>query len=239
MKYTNTSRFPKFVGGMGFYAIIALCLLGIGAASWFAVSRYNAMDRNQSQSQQGGENAYTPPQSSYNSSTDMPEAPEPEASAKVENEVSDVPYSAPQTSSAPKKEKRSFMLPVDGNVLKGYSDSALQFSATHGDMRLHTGVDIVAADGADIKAAGSGNVTVVEDSASLGKTVTIDHGDGIIVKYCGLGSVNVKLGGKVSVGTVIGTLGTVPSECADQSHLHLEATVDGKVVSALVALGLE
>ena len=103
MKYTDTSKFPKFVGGMGFYAIIALCLLGIGAASWFAVSRYNAMERSQSQS--SGENsAYNEPESSYNSSTEMPEVTEPEASADVKNEVSDVPYSAPAESTAPKEE---------------------------------------------------------------------------------------------------------------------------------------
>ena len=238
MKYTDTSKFPKFVGGMGFYAIIALCLLGIGAASWFAVSRYNAMERSQSQS--SGENsAYNEPESSYNSSTEMPEVTEPEASADVKNEVSDVPYSAPAESTAPKQEKRSFSIPVKGNVLKGYSDSARQYSATHGDMRLHTGVDIVAAEGTDIKAAGSGNVTEVQDLASLGKTIIIDHGDGIIVKYCGMASVNVKSGSKVSAGTVIGTLGTVPSECADQSHLHLEVTVNGETVSPLAALGLE
>lgn len=239
MKYTNTSRFPKMIGSVGFYAIIALCLLGIGAASWFAVSRYNAMEKSQSQTQDGTDNAYTPPQSSYNSSTDMPEATEPEASADVKNEVSDVPYSEPVESTAPKKEKRTFMLPIDGNVLKGFSDTALQYSSTHGDMRLHTGVDIVAAEGSDIKAAGSGNVTAVEDSGSLGKTVTIDHGDGITVKYCGLASVNVKSGAKISAGTVIGTLGTVPSECADQSHLHLEATLNGEIVSPLAALDLE
>lgn len=239
MKYTNTSKFPKIVGSVGFYAIITLCLLGIGAASWFAVSRYNAMERSQGQVSSGNNDAYTPPQSSYNSSTDIPEVVESEASAEVENEVSDVPYSEPTEITVPQKEKRSFILPTNGNVLKGYSDSALQYSATHGDMRLHTGVDIIAAEGTDIKAAGSGNVTVVENSANFGKTVVIDHGEGITVKYCGMASVNVKAGSKVSAGTVIGTLGTIPSECADQSHLHLEATVNGEVVSPLAALGLE
>ncbi|MBQ2316164.1 MAG: peptidoglycan DD-metalloendopeptidase family protein [Clostridia bacterium] len=239
MKYTTTSRFPRFVGGMGFYAIIALCLLGLGAASWFAVSRYNKMEN--STTPQSSINEYSGPQSSYNSSTDTPEDITTPSAEETEKTVSDVPYSEPQESApAPQKtEKRSFVLPLDGNIQKGYSDTALQYSATIGDMRLHLGIDICAAENTDIKAVGSGNITAVEDSATLGKTVVIDHGDKLTVKYCGMASVNVKVGDKVQSGTVIGTLGTVPLECADKSHLHLEATLDGKSVSPLAALGLE
>ncbi len=239
MKYTSTSRFPRFIGGTGFYAIIALCLLGLGAASWFAVSRYNKMENSTNPQSSYGE--YSTPQDSYNSSTDMPEDTTPPPAEETENTVSDVPYSEPQegTPAPPKTEKRSFILPVDGNIQKGFSDTALQYSATIGDMRLHLGIDICAADGTDIKAAGSGNVTSVEDSATLGKTVVIDHVDKLTVKYCGMASVNVKVGDKVQAGTVLGTLGTVPFECADKSHLHLETTLDGKPVSPLSALGLE
>ncbi len=239
MKYTSTSRFPRFVGGTGFYAIIALCLLGLGAASWFAVSRYNKMENGVTP--QSSLNEYSSTQDSYNNSTDMPEDVTPPPAAETENAVSDVPYSEPQTSTpAPEKtEKRGFVLPVDGNIQKGFSDTALQYSATIGDMRLHLGIDICAAEGTDIKAAGSGNITAVEDSATLGKTIVIDHGDGLTVKYCGMASINVKSGDKVSAGTVLGALGTVPFECADKSHLHLEATHNGTPVSPLSALGFE
>ena len=42
----------------------------------------------------------------------------------------------------------------------------------------------------------------------------------------------VKKGDKVSSTTLIGSLDTVPSECLDPAHLHLEFLKDGKPVSA-------
>ena len=84
MKYTSTSRFPRFIGGTGFYAIIALCLLGLGAASWFAVSRYNKMENSSNPQSSYGE--YSAPQDSYNSSTDTPKDTTPSAE-ETENTV--------------------------------------------------------------------------------------------------------------------------------------------------------
>lgn len=236
MKYYQTSKFPKFVGSAGFYVILACCLLAIGAASWFAVSRYNsATEKPESSSGSSNSSAqsrvYSDQQSAYNSSS-APTTP----SAGAANPVSDVPYDSEETKPEP---AQSFTSPIDGTVTKGYSDSALQYSATYGDMRLHTGTDIACEKGSDVRAAGNGTVTAVDESASLGKVVTIDHGDGIVIKYCGFDSVATAVGKKVATGDVIGTSGTVPCECSDQSHMHLEATKDGNPVSVLAALGLE
>lgn len=238
MKYYQTSKFPKFVGSAGFYTIIALCLLAIGAASWFAVSRYNeAQSQTGDTSSPKSYSSYDGPSSSYNSSTVIPNADVPQNNASVANPVSDVPYSSVEQTSEP--EKRSFVLPAEGNVSKGYSDTALQYSQTYGDMRLHTGIDIQCDKGSDVKSAGKGTVTAVEESGELGRFISIDHGDGITVKYCGFESVNVKTGDKVSAGTVLGTVGSVPCECADKSHIHIEALKNGETVSPLSALGLE
>ena len=73
----------------------------------------------------------------------------------------------------------------------------------------------------------------------LGKVVTIDHGDKITLNYCGLNSISVKVGQKVSSGDIIGTIGSIPCESSDGIHLHLSALVEGKIVSPLKAMGLE
>ena len=111
--------------------------------------------------------------------------------------------------------------------------STLQFSQTFGDMRLHPAVDIACKEGVLIGSLTSGKVISVEESASLGNVVTIDHGDGLIVKYAAIKDCKVKAGDTVKSGDLIGAVGTIPSECSDQSHLHIEATQNGKAISIL------
>jgi murein DD-endopeptidase MepM/ murein hydrolase activator NlpD len=89
----------------------------------------------------------------------------------------------------------------------------------------------------DIPAEDNFNEAQYDESALLGKTVTIDHGNGIIIKYCGLENILVSTGKKVNMGDSIAVVGNVPSECADNSHIHLEATKNGEVVSPLDVIG--
>lgn len=234
MRYKETSRFPKLIGSTGFIVVMSCCLIAVGAAIWFAVSRVNNANERGTSSPDTSYNSQEP---SYNENAEMPQAVEPEVSTDVNNSVDDIPYETPE-SSEPTQEKPSFVVPVIGNVSKGYSDSALQYSATYGDMRLHTGIDILCENGTDIKSAGAGKVTAVTEDSQYGRVITIQHGDNIVVKYCGFGSINVCEGDAVNAETVIGTSGEVPCECSDKPHIHIEATLEGKTVSPLTALGL-
>ena len=234
MKYYKTSKFPKAVGTAGFYTIIAICIMAIGAISWFAVSRYNAVSE-EPKPQGSVQSVPTEPQTDTVPEEQTQPEPEQDKTVETEAETSEVPYSE----EADKKENTVFTMPVSGEILKGYSDTALQYSATYSDMRLHTAIDIKAAAGADIKSAAAGTVTQTENSSELGKCITIDHGDGITVKYCGFDTLSVSDGEKVTAGTVIGRLGTIPSECAEESHLHIEVKKDGKIVSPLTVLGVK
>lgn len=236
MKYYKTSKFTKAITSTGFVTIVACALIAVGAIAWFALSRDNAVSEtppDNSQSQQ----EYPDTDNSYNSEASIPDANE-EPVTDVDDDVSDVPYNEEEPSE-PAEEKPTFVLPITGNISKGYSDTALQYSATYGDMRLHTGVDILCDAGSNIKSAGSGTVKSVVDDANYGRIITIEHSGGITVKYCGMGSVNVKEGDKVAAGDVIGTSGEIPCECADNPHIHIEVTVDGSSTSPLAALGLE
>ena len=224
MKYSQSSS--KFSGNAAFYIIIAVCLLIIGGASWFALSNYNksvADNTDKSNMNSKGsainEEEYKDKTSSYTQSTpsaDLPYANE------VSQSVSDEPYS-PET----ENKVTVFTMPVEGEILKTYSTNELQFSATYDDMRLHTGIDISCEDGTAVSACSDGTVISVEESANFGPTVTIEHGNGITVKYSALKDITVKPNQKVTAGDIIGKITTVPCECADQSHLHLEVLLIG------------
>lgn len=240
MKYYKTPKFAKFLTSSKFIGALACLLIAVGALSWFALSRAN----NKIETPQKENNSipsYPSVDNSYNSNkvilTPEPETENDQPAESADDNVSDVPF---VEDSEPKdeEEKPVFVLPIVGGISKGYSDSALQYSATYNDMRLHTGVDILCAKNSSIKSATNGTVKSVADDAKLGKVITIEFNN-IAVKYCGMGSVNVKENDKVSAGDVIGASGEIPSECADKPHIHIEVFVDGKSVSPLSMLGLE
>ena len=127
-----------------------------------------------------------------------------------------------------------FVFPVIGEVIKEFSDSELQYSVTYNDMRLHSGIDIKADEGTAVKSAGDGKVTEITNDPSLGYTVKIDHGNGMVGVYAGLTkAVAVKENEIVKSGANLGPLGTVNNECLDAPHLHLEFLKDGEPVDPL------
>ena len=54
-----------------------------------------------------------------------------------------------------------------------------------------------------------------------------------------MSTANYASGDKVRTGDILGVIGTVPCECADGFHLHLESYKDGVCVSPLSLLGLD
>ena len=231
LKYAETRPKQKF--GTGFYIVIACCILLLGGASWFALS--NIADNSDIKSK--NENSeYTDKTPSYTEST--PESAPQDAVEETEEKVSQVPYSSePAKTESP--QKPVFALPVQGEILKQSSSDALQYSATYGDMRLHQGVDIACELKSKIHACADGTVSNIELNTALGNVVTIDHGNKITVKYASLEKINVSAGDEVQLGDIIGTVGTIPSECNDKSHIHIEVFVSGKHADPLKALGLE
>ena len=238
MKYYKTSKFTKAITSTGFVTITACALIAVGAISWFVLSRDNTVSETPSKNN-SSKQEYNQPDNSYNSEASLPQVEIEQPATDVADNVSDVPYSEEEAIAQPEPEKPTFILPITGNISKGFSDTALQYSTTYGDMRLHTGVDILCENGSNIKSAGSGTVKSIVDDANYGRIITVEHSGGITVKYCGMGSVNVKENDKVAAGDVIGTSGDVPCECADNPHIHIEVLLDGNVTSPLAALGLE
>lgn len=136
------------------------------------------------------------------------------------------------------KREKSFALPMGNHVIKDYSNGEMVFSKTMGDWRIHNGVDFGGASGNSVGAVEDGIITSVYDDSFWGTVVEIDHGDGMLVRYCGLkkGS-TLPDGARVTRGEKIGTLGSIPVESGDGDHLHIEISIDGKTVDPLEALG--
>lgn len=234
MKYSESGKKRKKISPNGIYAIVACCLIALGGASWLAVARVTSGNKSTDSLES------VIPESSNNdeANSKADKAPSNTDGEDVNAEKSDIPYEAEQSTDKV-EEKQSFSLPVSGDIIKGYSEASLQYSKTYGDMRLHTGIDIKCEKNAQIKAASQGTVCDIREDSALGKTVVIDHGNGIKILYCGLESINCRIGTAVGSEDIIGTAGTVPCECSDGVHIHIAATVDGKTVSPLKAMGME
>lgn len=237
MKYYKTNDFAKKITSTGFITVTACLLVAIGTISWFALSRKNKNNISQTPSESSrSELSYQDNENSYNNYT-VPESSSQEPVTDVNESVSDVPYTS--ETEKPQPSEPDFVLPVENNISKTYSDTALQYSATYGDMRLHTGIDILCDKDSNIKAVYNGKIASITDTADYGKVITIEHTPEITVKYCGMANTNFKEGDTVLSGDVIGVSGDIPCECADNPHIHIEVLKGGKVVSPLKALGLE
>jgi murein DD-endopeptidase MepM/ murein hydrolase activator NlpD len=101
--------------------------------------------------------------------------------------------------------------------------------------RFHAGIDLVAAAGTPVLAAGAGRVTWAGTRAGgWGKLVTVAHVDGVRTMYAHLSAILVRVGDWIAGGTVIGRVGSTGH--ATGPHLHFEVRVDGAAVDPLRAL---
>lgn len=226
-KENKQSKFDKFLAGKGFYAVLAICVLTVAVATYLTVATFD------SKSKPNNQNPQTSQIIEHTSQAPITSQP---AQNVTESEL----YNSNTQSQTDKEQVKEpntvagyFVLPVTGEILKDYSDKALQFSNTYNDMRLHLGLDIAAGEGTAVKSAGDGRVLSVEDSKDFGTVVTIDHGNKVTAKYCGLKNVTVKSNDIVAAGQAIGEIGTVPSECVDEAHLHFETYRDGRAISPI------
>ncbi len=236
MKYTQYSRNKK--GSSAFYIIIALCLIVVGAAAWFGFSSMN--DNNKAEKNLSSmESQFESEMDQYQNDIDEYESDvqsytESEDDSSYDaNESGKVEDAEDHTASAEAQKVKAYSMPVNGEILKDFNTKALQYSATYNDMRIHAAVDIACHEGTLVSAVADGKVQDIENSAEFGKTVTIDHGDGLVIKYCGLKNITAEKDTAVRMGDSIGAVGTIPCECSDQSHLHIEAYENGKSISIL------
>jgi murein DD-endopeptidase MepM/ murein hydrolase activator NlpD len=101
----------------------------------------------------------------------------------------------------------------------------------------HSGVDITADEGELVKAPNDGVVTLVEEQFFSGKSVFLDHGDGIYTMFFHLSDTKVKPGQAVMKGDVIGLVGETGR--ASGAHLHWGVRMQGSRVDPLQLIRLK
>lgn len=130
-----------------------------------------------------------------------------------------------------------YLLPLDSNVTKSFSDGKMVLSKTMEDWRVHDGIDVAGNIGDNAVAIQDGVVKDVYEDALWGGVVVIEHGNGLTAKYCGIKS-ELQKGKDVGQGQVIGTVVEIPAEKADGVHVHLETVINEKSVDPVKALNL-
>lgn len=92
----------------------------------------------------------------------------------------------------------------------------------------HAGVDIAAARKSSVNAPAAGIVADVGEYILTGRTVIIDHGQGVMTAYFHLDTVLVRRGDQLSAGKRIGRVGA--TGLATGPHLHYGVYIHGKDV---------
>jgi murein DD-endopeptidase MepM/ murein hydrolase activator NlpD len=129
-----------------------------------------------------------------------------------------------ESSPAVRKAKRpEFEWPIEGAITGPFGP--------RGKHSHHEGIDIDGSDGDRIRAAASGTVAFAGSNGDYGRTVIIDHGDGLRTLYGHASKLLVKEGDEVHAGDVIAAVGH--SGNARGSHLHFEVRRDGRPVNPL------
>lgn len=131
-----------------------------------------------------------------------------------------------------------YLLPLTNTVQKAFSADGPVYNETMKDWRLHLGVDFAGEEGQAVKAVTRGKIITVRNDSLWGGVIEIDHGVGVITRYCGVKAI-VRVGDTVEMGEHIGDLQTVPCECAQSPHLHLEMLVDGSPIDPVAAIALD
>lgn len=90
----------------------------------------------------------------------------------------------------------------------------------------HRGVDVSAPLGSLVRASAVGVVSFA-GSVAGNRTVTVDHGGGLLTSYSFLGNILVTKGTPVEQGEAVGTIGTGHSGSSLPPHVHLSARRDG------------
>ncbi len=143
----------------------------------------------------------------------------------------------PETVPPNKPFSGSFVLPLNHGIGAAYSNGEMVENKTMGDWRVHNGIDFIGSKGNDIAAVADGKVVNVYTDDFLGTVAEIDHGNGMLCRYCGLTQGSTPpVNTSVKAGDRIGSLGEIPIEKNEDAHLHFEVLIDGEFVDPLKAL---
>lgn len=138
---------------------------------------------------------------------------------------------------------KEFRQAIPSNVILDRPVDGGRYSAEFGVRRFfngqernpHSGLDIAVPQGTPVKASANGVVTIVGDYFFNGKTVFVDHGQGLISMYCHLSEIDVVKGQTVSRGEVVGKVGSTGRSTGP--HLHWTVSLNNQRVDPAIFIG--
>ncbi len=124
--------------------------------------------------------------------------------------------------------KGTFIWPVIGRISSSYG---YRIHPIRQDRHFHGGIDIAVPIGTSIRAAASGTVVQSGYINGFGKTVVINHGDGVKTLYAHNSRLLVRAGAQVSLGQVITHAGSTGTSTG--SHLDFRIYKEEKTVNPI------
>ncbi|MEM8593781.1 MAG: M23 family metallopeptidase [Pseudomonadota bacterium] len=117
-------------------------------------------------------------------------------------------------------------LPVKGRISSNYG---YRIHPVTGRRKMHKGIDIAAGYHTSIVAPAPGVVTFSGWKGGYGKSIDIDHGNGLVTRYAHNSRNIVKKGDVVRKGDLIGRVGSTGRSTGP--HLHFEVIKDSRAVN--------
>ena len=132
------------------------------------------------------------------------------------------------TVSAPMDLSTGFSMPLEGITTSLYGHRRFFNDQPRSP---HSGLDIAAPTGTPIVAPAQARVALVDDLYYNGKSVFLDHGQGLITMYCHLSEQTVRTGELVQQDQVIGLVGATGRVTGP--HLHWSVSLNGYRIDPL------
>ena len=242
---------------IGFYVALTICMVAVGLAIWSAYSTFGNEAKDDSDhyfaslkstaTQPVAQNMTGVTEADTSPATEAPTAAPTSASTQATERskgftlydtetlpaMEDGAQDELSAMEAVLKVADSLIYPVkSGSVVKQYSENAV-YSQTMKDYRAHTGCDFAAKEGENVYAMCDGKVKNISVSELYGVIIEVES-PGFSVYYCGLSNdITVEKGDDLSQGDAVGTVGQIPSESADESHVHVEIRVGKTLIDPL------
>ncbi|MDI7863292.1 M23 family metallopeptidase [Rhizobiaceae bacterium n13] len=100
-----------------------------------------------------------------------------------------------------------------------------------GRLALHAGIDFRSGIGGEVRATGSGTVTMAGPAGGYGNMVEIDHGQGLTTRYGHMSKVLVKVGDRIATGDIVGLSGNTGRSTGP--HIHYEVRRNGQAIDPM------